>query len=57
MNRLAIWRDERLDRHVNQAKHMVSGFYPHINICDFADWRRDLSFVAQLNFFNKSESK
>ena len=43
VNRLAIWRDERLDRHVNQAKHMVCGFYPRINNCDFADWRRDLT--------------
>ena len=36
VNRLVIWRDERLDRHVNQAKHMVSGFNPRINIYGFA---------------------
>ena len=59
MKRLAIWRDERLDRHVThgRAKHMVSGFFPRINICAFADWRSDLRSVAYgfilIHFLNR----
>ena len=46
MKRYAIWRDERLDWHVNQAKHNGFRFYPRINICDFDGWRWDLNSVA-----------
>ena len=51
-----IWRDERLDWQVNQAKHTGNGFrfYPRINICDFDGWRWDLNYVALWNLFNKS---
>ena len=49
-----IWRDERLDWHVNQAKHNGFRFYPRINICDFDGWRWDLNYVALWNLFNKS---
>ena len=42
-----IWRDERLDWHVNQAKHNGFRFYPRrINICDVDGWRWDLNYVA-----------
>ena len=55
MRRLAIWQDERLDRHVTQKQSTWFLFLSmHKYLC-FSDWRSDLRSVGPYDFFlNKS---